>query len=500
MGYVNTGIKRSLTFQVIKQVNGVIVTGYPITYNGQQAFTYNGITYPLLSSPAFAIMSDADYNIRLNAFKAYVSTIEPGINFDTDIAVGYEPVKTDLGDCPPPAEVTTTTTTAGVTSTTTTLARRDINISLSYGGESGATNGVQGEISVCGILFNVPVYTTNTNINTTGLASQSCLVDLSALILKINAIQENAFIYYRAVGESNWNDISTSKYIVIPQNGTTTVNLEIFVSNVAKELDCRYFVLTKTDWEDNQRGLFDVVLCDGTQITLEVTDGQPMFVCLHAAIPVNNEDTAEAIMDCTDGDTCHNILLTKTNDDAEIGTFNCVTCDGTDVVLTVLYGEALTICLNSAVPVNQADTAVVLGTCPTVTTTTTTVSSATDIKIAFTSEHQPLSPSVECPGYNNEDFLYTFEVKSGACANINAPVDITIYLEYLQNFVGGSVSGSYTCVIPAGEHSNTILVRTTEVTDGSPGCGCPCQIDTTITDIVINTINPLYNFVIDDCI
>lgn len=336
MATIKTGQKRSLTFQIIKQANGVMVTGYPVTYYGQKAFTYNGTLYPLISKDELSLMNEANFTVRLLAFQNFVKLSEPGIDFSTDILAGFEASMTDLGDCPPPLDVTTTTSTAPpVTTTTTTLPRRSINISVSYGGTTGDTNGIEGEISVCSVLWNVPAYSDNITIATTSVASQSCMADFSNLVLKLLAIQQTAYIYYREVGDIEWIDISSNKYIVIPAISSLSVNLEVYISNVAKEIVCNHFELIKTDWEDNQKGYFDVMLCDGTETRLEVLNGNSMLVCLYDAIPVNPQDTVVILGPCPSPTTTVPPTTTTTTTTEPSGSITVdIINESTDMVIT----------------------------------------------------------------------------------------------------------------------------------------------------------------------
>jgi len=416
MGYINTGLKRSLTFQVTKEVNGSIL--YTHDYNGQLAGTYNGHVYALLPSsppanPCLALLSAADYETRLYDFKISVATLEPGIDFTSDIVAGFEPTKTDLGDCPIPVVSTTSTTIGGTTSTTTTTQnpRRNINVTLSYGGTAGTDNGIAGEVIVCGSYFNVaPYMKTTQNINTTGLVTNMCAVDLSNIIMYLSAMAQAAYIYFRHVGDSDWEDISASKYGAILVSGNATVNVEVLVQDTPMALSCNYFKLTKTDWGDNQRALFDVINCTGDASTMELPDNEEVLVCLHDAIPVNSEDTAVIIMNCTDGDYCHSMRLVKTVDDAEAGTFNCVNCNGVGVQYTVPYGTPLTVCLNSATPVNPNDTATIIGVCQQGTSTSTTTSTTTTVApisgILYMSGEAKDSDVLACAGLGSSFALY----------------------------------------------------------------------------------------------
>lgn len=109
MAYVNNGTERSLKINVYKKVGGNYVQGYPKVYDGQES--WGNPTYPTLTDSEFRQLSDVDFTARYSAFQAYVATLEPGINFSTDI-VGDGATRVNTGVCLP---VSTTTTTAAVT-------------------------------------------------------------------------------------------------------------------------------------------------------------------------------------------------------------------------------------------------------------------------------------------------------------------------------------------------------------------------------------------------
>lgn len=111
MAYVFTGNERSLTFSLDKTVGGVRVLGYPIPYDGRLAFP----GYAAITDEAARRLSTADFNSRLNAFLAYIESVESGFDSTTDFTNSSTQV--DTGTCPPPP-----TTTAPVTTTTTTAA------------------------------------------------------------------------------------------------------------------------------------------------------------------------------------------------------------------------------------------------------------------------------------------------------------------------------------------------------------------------------------------
>lgn len=104
-GYANNGTSRSLKVTVTKTLGGIVVQGYPKTYDGQQS--WGNPTYPTLTDIEARRLSDSEFSTRYNAFVAYVQSVEPGSNFATDI-VGAGPTKVD-SSC---LATTTTTTTA----------------------------------------------------------------------------------------------------------------------------------------------------------------------------------------------------------------------------------------------------------------------------------------------------------------------------------------------------------------------------------------------------
>lgn len=96
----NTGKQRSLTMNVNKTTAGVQSDGYPRTYYGRNEFTYNGVVYPAIDAFRMATMPVVDYDARLAAFKAYVETIELGLDVDETIIVGGEAYRENLTACP----------------------------------------------------------------------------------------------------------------------------------------------------------------------------------------------------------------------------------------------------------------------------------------------------------------------------------------------------------------------------------------------------------------
>ncbi|HBX45567.1 hypothetical protein [Limibacterium fermenti] len=72
--------KRSLTLKVTKTLSGDMAEGYPRTYYGMQAFSYNGTDYPAIDAETFSMMAVSLYQSRLSAFIAYVELQEFGLN------------------------------------------------------------------------------------------------------------------------------------------------------------------------------------------------------------------------------------------------------------------------------------------------------------------------------------------------------------------------------------------------------------------------------------
>ncbi len=79
---MNTGIQRSLTIIVTKKISNVVQPGYPISYNGRNAFSVGGTNYYAITIAQLADMINVDYNARLAAFKLYVQQVESGLNID----------------------------------------------------------------------------------------------------------------------------------------------------------------------------------------------------------------------------------------------------------------------------------------------------------------------------------------------------------------------------------------------------------------------------------
>ncbi len=79
---MNTGIQRSITLIVEKKIAEVMQPGYPVTYQGRNAFSFGGVNYESITASQLADMGDEEYNTRLAAFKLYVQQIESGLNID----------------------------------------------------------------------------------------------------------------------------------------------------------------------------------------------------------------------------------------------------------------------------------------------------------------------------------------------------------------------------------------------------------------------------------
>lgn len=96
----NTGKQRSLTVVITKTIAGVLVEGYPRTYYGRDAFSFNGVNYLAILPELLATMPVATYEARLTAFQGYVESLELGLNLATDIVEGDEPYRNNITACP----------------------------------------------------------------------------------------------------------------------------------------------------------------------------------------------------------------------------------------------------------------------------------------------------------------------------------------------------------------------------------------------------------------
>jgi len=95
-----TGMERSMTVAITKMIGGVMQPGYPATYQGRNAFSFNSIDYAAIDVTTMTSMSVLDYNERLTAFQSYVEAREVGLHFATDVVPGFEAYKENLTSCP----------------------------------------------------------------------------------------------------------------------------------------------------------------------------------------------------------------------------------------------------------------------------------------------------------------------------------------------------------------------------------------------------------------
>lgn len=235
MATINTGVKRSLTISVTKEVNGVPVTGYPKTYNGKLFFIQDAVSYPFLSDDAFQLLSEADYLLRLAAFKLWVVSQEPGLDFTTD-TVGAGASYTDLADCPTPVE-STTTTLPGTTTTTTTPApvvpMASVTMIVTYEGDVGAQNGMHGSIDMCGHVTETDnQYDNMVYINHQLPYDVPCLVDFTLLGMRILNIETPSFKYYRTNPLTPWVEftIDNTFDLTIPTGTPGDVTVYVLIS------------------------------------------------------------------------------------------------------------------------------------------------------------------------------------------------------------------------------------------------------------------------------
>ena len=92
---VNTGYELSLTIQVSMIIGGRVMSGYPVIYQGRNAFAYNGHAYPAITVLQMRQMKHTDFLTRLADFKAYVESIETGLSIDATDAY-----KINTTNCP----------------------------------------------------------------------------------------------------------------------------------------------------------------------------------------------------------------------------------------------------------------------------------------------------------------------------------------------------------------------------------------------------------------
>ena len=96
----NTGVERSLTLSVRKLINNDLQVGYPIVYQGRNALTFNGHSYASISVYEMNKMTNENYATRLVDFKAYVESIESGLNITDDTINDAVASRTNTTACP----------------------------------------------------------------------------------------------------------------------------------------------------------------------------------------------------------------------------------------------------------------------------------------------------------------------------------------------------------------------------------------------------------------
>lgn len=83
MSTINTGKRRSLTIDVVRYEDSVIIN--TTTYDGLLAFN----SYPTITLNDLALMTDNQYLQRLNDFTLYVGTLEPNVDFLSNLNDPY---------------------------------------------------------------------------------------------------------------------------------------------------------------------------------------------------------------------------------------------------------------------------------------------------------------------------------------------------------------------------------------------------------------------------
>lgn len=121
MGTINTGNIRSLTIEVTKYIDGKVASGYPKQYDGKSGFTWNYTEYQQITEYDLQRLDMSIFNLRLEAWKSYVESIESGLNMATDLDVGFPAYKEDSYLCPIdyPLEITADLDCSGNTLTIT---------------------------------------------------------------------------------------------------------------------------------------------------------------------------------------------------------------------------------------------------------------------------------------------------------------------------------------------------------------------------------------------
>ncbi len=88
--YKNTGVARASKLVIHRKVDGVDITGYPVTFDLLTAIS----GYSVITASDLRKLSDAEYNARRDAFIAYAA-IQTGYTASTTGSV-----VTDVVSCP----------------------------------------------------------------------------------------------------------------------------------------------------------------------------------------------------------------------------------------------------------------------------------------------------------------------------------------------------------------------------------------------------------------
>lgn len=94
--YVNDGKARMTTLTIYRGSDSSV-------YNFLQSFIYDGFTYPQITTTDLEMMSDINYQNRLNAFVNYVYSLHSGLDTDCpNLKNGAETYNTILCPLTPP--------------------------------------------------------------------------------------------------------------------------------------------------------------------------------------------------------------------------------------------------------------------------------------------------------------------------------------------------------------------------------------------------------------
>ena len=94
--------------------------------------------------------------------------------------------------------------------------------------------------------------------------------------------------------------------------------------------------------------------------------------------------------------------------------------------------------------------------------------------------------SVPCPAYNDIVDTYNFTLYDQYGIVVNAPINIILGISGNTTLgAGGSTTAVYNPTLTTGNSTVSENVDININNDGSPGCPCPCNDQTTINDVYV---------------